>query len=69
MTDHLELVVAWKSLPLKGSDYCFLWHTGEGWLLKGTAAGVLEDLRPMLGKSEVYRDENAASPSEAHNRK
>ena len=30
----------------------------EGWLLEGTVAGVLEDLRPMLAKYEVYCDEN-----------
>jgi hypothetical protein len=58
MTDHLERVVAWKNLPLKGKDYCSLWHTAEGWLLKGTVAGVLEDLRPNVSEYEVYCDEN-----------
>jgi hypothetical protein len=30
---------------MNGTDYCALWHTAEGWLLKGTVVGVLGDLR------------------------
>ena len=58
MADDLKRVVAWKNLPMNGTDYCALWHTAEGWLLKGTVVGVLEDLRPMLANYEVHCDEN-----------
>jgi uncharacterized protein len=43
---------------MNGTDYCALWHTAEGWLLKGTVVGVLGDLRPMLANYEVHCDEN-----------
>ncbi len=42
MLDDLKRVVAWKSLLINGMDYCALWHTAEGWLLKGTFVGVLK---------------------------
>lgn len=51
-------MVVWKNLLLDGKDYCALWHTAEGWLLKGTVVGVLKDRRPMLANYEVYCDEN-----------
>jgi uncharacterized protein len=47
----------WKNLLINGTDYCALWHTAEGWLLKGTVVGVLED-RPTLANYEVHCDEN-----------
>jgi hypothetical protein len=34
MADDLKRVVAWKSLLINGTDYCALWHTAEGWLLR-----------------------------------
>jgi hypothetical protein len=58
MADDLKRVVAWKNLPMKGTDYCALWHTAEGRLLKGTAVGVLRDQRPMLANYEVRCHEN-----------
>lgn len=62
MTDKLaadlKRVVVWKNLLLDGRDYCALWHTVEGWLLKGTVAGVLKDRRPILANYEIYCDEN-----------
>jgi hypothetical protein len=58
MVDQLERVVAWRNLPMNGTDYCALWHAGEGWRLKGTVVGVLEDQRPMLANYEVHCDEN-----------
>jgi hypothetical protein len=58
MADDLKLVVAWKSLLINGTDYCALWYTAEGWLLKGTAVGVLKDQRPMLANYEVHCDDN-----------
>ena len=58
MLDDLKRVVAWKSLLINGMDYCALWHTAEGWLLKGTLVGVLKDQRPMLANYEVYCDDN-----------
>src|ERR1700674_1657553 len=58
MADDLKRVVAWKNLPMNGTDYCALWHTAEGWLLKGTAVGVLKDQRPMLANYEIHCDEN-----------
>jgi hypothetical protein len=57
MADDLKRVVAWKSLLINGTDYCALWHTGEGWLLKGTVVGLLEDHRPLLATYEVNCDE------------
>ncbi len=58
MADDLKRVVAWKSLLINGTDYCALWHTAEGWLLRGTAVGVLKDQRPMLANYEVHCDDN-----------
>ena len=58
MTDVLKRVVVWKNLLLDGSDYCALWHTTEGWLLKGTVVGVLKDQRPILANYEISCDEN-----------
>jgi uncharacterized protein len=58
MADDLKRVVVWKNFLLDGTDYCALWHTIEGWLLKGTVVGVLRDQRPMLASYEIYCDEN-----------
>jgi len=46
MADDLKRAVVWKNLLIDGTDYCGLWHTAEGWLLKGTVVGVLKDRRP-----------------------
>jgi uncharacterized protein len=58
MADDLKRVVVWKNLLLDGRDYCALWYTAEGWLLKGTVVGILEDRRPMLAKYEIHCDDN-----------
>jgi len=58
MVDEFKRVVVWKNLLLNGRDYCCLWHTAEGWLLKGTVVGVLKDQRPMLASYEIHCDEN-----------
>ena len=58
MTDDLKRVVVWNNLLIDGRDYCGLWHTAEGWLLKGTVVGVLKDQRPLLASYEIQRDEN-----------
>ncbi len=50
MADDLKRVVAWKNLLINGTDYCALWHTAEGWLLKGTVV-------PRVSK-ERNRDEH-----------
>ncbi|HXY08632.1 MAG TPA: putative glycolipid-binding domain-containing protein [Terriglobales bacterium] len=58
MAETLKRVVVWKNLLFKGTDYCALWHTAEGWLLKGTVVGVVKDQQPMLANYEIYCDEN-----------
>jgi hypothetical protein len=58
MADDLKRVVVWKNLLMNGTDYCALWHTAEGWLLKGTVVGVLENQRPMLATYEIHCDDN-----------
>ena len=58
MADDLKRAVVWKSLLIDGRDYCGLWRTAEGWLLKGTVVGVLKDQRPMLASYEIHCDEN-----------
>jgi uncharacterized protein len=58
VADDLKRAVVGKNLLLDGRDYCGLWHTAEGWLLKGTVVGVLKDQRPVLANYEVYCDEN-----------
>jgi hypothetical protein len=58
MTDDLKQSVVWKNLVINGTDYCALWHTAEGWLLKGTVVGVLENQRPVLATYEIHSDEN-----------
>ena len=57
MADDLKRVAVWKNLLLDGRDYCGLWHTAEGWLLKGTVVGVLKDQRPLLANYEIHCDE------------
>ena len=58
MADYLKRVVVWNNLLIDGRDYCGLWHTAEGWLLKGTVVGVLKDQRPLLASYEIQCDEN-----------
>jgi hypothetical protein len=58
MADDLNRAVVWKDFLIDGRDYCGLWRTAEGWLLKGTVVGVLKDQRPMLASYEVHCDEN-----------
>src|SRR6201993_3319490 len=58
MADDLKRIVVWRNLSLNGTDYCALWHTAEGWLLKGTVVGVLKDQRPLLASYEIQCDEN-----------
>jgi hypothetical protein len=58
MADDLKRAVVWKSLLIDGRDYCGLWRTAEGWLLKGSVVGVLKDQRPMLASYEIQCDEN-----------
>jgi uncharacterized protein len=58
MADDLKRTVVWKSLLIDGRDYCGLWRTAEGWLLKGTVVGVLKDQLPMLASYEIHCDEN-----------
>ena len=43
---------------IDGRDYCGLWHTAEGWLLKGTVVGVLKDQQPLLASYEIHCDEH-----------
>lgn len=58
MADELQRIVVWKNLLLNGTEYCALWHRAEGWLLKGTVAGVFENQRPVLATYEIHCDEN-----------
>ena len=58
MADDLKRAVLWKNLSIDGADYCGLWQTAEGWLLKGTVVGALKDKRPMLVNYAIYCDEN-----------
>jgi hypothetical protein len=58
MADDLKRAVVWNNLLIDGRDYCGLWHTAEGWLLKGTVVGVLKDQRPILASYEIHCDEN-----------
>jgi|SRR5580658_1248938 hypothetical protein len=55
--DRMRAVV-WKNLLLNGTDYCALWRTPEGWLLKGTAISALKGQRPMLANYEIQCDDN-----------
>ena len=58
MADDPKRVVVWNNLLIDGRDYCGLWHTAEGRLLKGTVVGVLKDQRPLLASYEIHCDEN-----------
>lgn len=58
MANELKRVVVWKNLLLDGRDHCGLWHTADGWLLKGKVVGVLNDQRPVLASYEIHCDEN-----------
>jgi hypothetical protein len=57
MADDLKRAIVWRNLLLNGTDFCALWHTAEGRLLKGTVLGVLEDRSPMMATYEVHCDE------------
>ncbi len=62
MADELKRTVVWKSLAIDGADYCSLWRTTEGWMLKGTVVGAVKDGRsnsqPLLVSYEIHCDEN-----------
>jgi uncharacterized protein len=72
MADELKRTVVWKNLLLDGADYCSLWHTAEGWMLKGTVVGAIAvgavpagatkdqqlNSQPMLMNYEIHCDEN-----------
>ena len=57
MSDEFYRAVVWRSLLIKGTDNCSLWRTAEGWLLKGTSIGVLDDSRPLMANDAVHCDE------------
>lgn len=56
MADDLKRAVVWKNLLLNGMDYCALWHTTEGWLLKGSVVGILEDHSAGELRSSLRRE-------------
>jgi uncharacterized protein len=56
--EDLKRSVVWKNLPLNGADYCALWHTAEGWLLKGTVVGAVDEQKPVVASYELHCDEN-----------
>jgi uncharacterized protein len=58
MADELIRTVVWKGLLINGADYCSLWRTVEGWLLKGTVVGALKGKEPMLAQYEIHCDES-----------
>lgn len=58
MADELKRVVVWRNMLIDGTDYCALWSTSEGWLLKGSVVGVLKNHGPMLASYEVHCDRN-----------
>ncbi len=62
MADELKRTVVWKSLAIDGADYCSLWRTTEGWMLKGTVVGAVKDgqsnSQPLLVSYEIHCDEN-----------
>ena len=58
MADRLQRTVVWKNLLLNGTEYCALWRGAEGWVLKGTVVGVLENHKPVLATYEIHCDEN-----------
>jgi Putative glycolipid-binding len=58
MADDLKRAVVWKNLLIDGRDYCGLWRTAQGWMLKGMVIGVLKDQRSMLASYEIHCDEN-----------
>jgi hypothetical protein len=53
--DSMRAIV-WKNLPINGTEFCALWLTDGGWLVKRSVVGVLE--RPTLASYEVLCDEN-----------
>jgi hypothetical protein len=48
--------VVWRGLAQQGIDYCSLWQTGKGWLLKGIAITLLEDGRAMRAEYKIDCD-------------
>jgi hypothetical protein len=55
--DTLKRVVFWRNLLASGSEYCALWRTREGWVLRGTALAAFNDHLPLVVTYEVLCDE------------
>ncbi|MGI9073901.1 MAG: putative glycolipid-binding domain-containing protein [Bryobacteraceae bacterium] len=54
--EMLQKAVVWRNLQANGSDYCELWRTAEGWVLKGTAIAVLGEAGPVLCTYDIQCD-------------
>jgi hypothetical protein len=50
MADDPKRAVVWKNFFIDGRNYCGLWHTAEGWLLKST---VVVPQRPATDAGEL----------------
>lgn len=47
-------MIVWRNLMAEGADYCALWRTGEGWLMKGTAIAVDAVSSPILAHYDIH---------------
>lgn len=54
--DSLIRAVCWRNLINNGAEYCALWRTAEGWLLRGTAVAAPDQKTPLLAEYEIHCD-------------
>jgi hypothetical protein len=54
--DFLVRTVMWRNIVANGAEYCALWRTSEGWLLRGSAVAAPDQKAPLLVEYEVHCD-------------
>ena len=54
--DFLVRTVMWRNIVANGAEYCALWRTSEGWLLRGSALAAPDQKTPLLVEYEVHCD-------------
>jgi hypothetical protein len=54
--DSLIRTVSWRNIVANGAEYCALWKTSEGWLLRGSAVAAPDQKTPLLVEYEIHCD-------------
>ncbi|HZQ21677.1 MAG TPA: putative glycolipid-binding domain-containing protein [Terriglobales bacterium] len=54
--EELLRTVVWRNLFLNGTELCHLSRISDGWLLKGTVVGAVDEHHPLHADYAVYCD-------------